>query len=263
MTQTFSAITWNILADAYIKPSRYPNCTPEDLEPVARRALVLDTVAELNADLLCLQEVEPDAFQDLAKHLQTTHKGVYAQRGGRPEGSAIFARTSLFQIVHHTTLRYQAQGDGQEAQIVILKTGDQQLAVASTHLKWQPEYVSPQNHVGRLQLAELLDKRAELAPNTQTWLIAGDFNAGIQSCVLEHALANGVDISCRAQRPWDTTNINGRRRKLDFLLRTNDLTPSPRPLGVKLGRSTPVMPSARRFASDHLPVTVDYTLRTA
>lgn len=172
-----------------------------------------------------------------------------------------FVRASLLQIVHHTTLRDQAQGHGQEAQNVVLKTGDQPLAAASNHLKWQPESVSPQNHVGRLQLAELLDKRAELAPDVQTWLIAGDFNAGIQSCVLEHALTKGVDISCRAQRPWDTININGRRRKLDFLLRTDDLTPAPRPLGVRLGRSTPVMPNAGRFASDHLPVVVDYALR--
>ena len=257
---TFSAATYNVLADAYIKPGRYPNCDPADLEPRRRRALLLDTVEGLGADLLCLQEVEPSAFADLSRRLAATHAGVHAVKPGKDEGLAIFAHTS-FTIEGHTTLQYEAQGSGQQALVATLRHGAKRLALACTHLKWQPRSTAPSEHVGRLQLMELLGRRGALAPGVAPWIIAGDFNAGIQSDVLNAALADGtLDISCRAQRPWDTTNINGRRRKLDFLLHTPaQLSPDPRPLGIRLERSTP-MPSAR-FASDHLPVVVDFAWR--
>jgi hypothetical protein len=46
--------------------------------------------------------------------------------------------------------------------------------------------------------------------------------------VLAVALRRGMDESCRSQRAWDTSTINGRPRKIVYLLvSTGRLTPDP------------------------------------
>ena len=72
------------------------------------------------------------------------------------------------------------------------------------------------------------------------------------------ALDRGLRLSCRSQRPWDTVSIGGRCRKLDYLLYT-PATLSPRPGTLPRLRSDTAMPSAI-YASDHLPVCVEFSL---
>lgn len=106
-----------------------------------------------------------------------------------------------------------------------------------------------------LQLEELLACLRE-QPGTPTWLIAGDLNVISQSPVIRRAEAAGLALGARNQRPWDTVNINGNCRKLDYLLYTRgQLCPSPGPL-PKLSRDTP-MPSSTE-PSDHLPLRADF-----
>ena len=72
------------------------------------------------------------------------------------------------------------------------------------------------------------------------------------------ALERGMDESCRDQRPWDTCAINGRPRKLDYLLTSSGhLRPRPGVL-PKLFRDS-ALPSATE-PSDHLPLRVDFDL---
>jgi hypothetical protein len=64
--------------------------------------------------------------------------------------------------------------------------------------------------------------------------------------------------SCRSQRPWDTCNINGRCRKIDYLLYSEGrLEPKPGTL-PQLTRTTP-LPSLTE-PSDHLPLAVEFRL---
>lgn len=103
-----------------------------------------------------------------------------------------------------------------------------------------------------LELLALRDREGSTTP----WIIAGDLNATADSPVLAAALERGFELGCRTQRPWDTTSINGRCRKIDYLLYSKcDLVPMPRPL-IRLERNTP-MPS-QVHASDHLPIHVDF-----
>jgi mRNA deadenylase 3'-5' endonuclease subunit Ccr4 len=255
--QRFSAATYNILADAYVRPDRYRGSPPEALDPGPRRARLLDRVAALDADVLCLQEVEPEAYQAIAVRLGDGFAGAFARRDGRPDGAAIFARRSCLAWERHETLHYQAHrnNDDQVALVAHLWLGAHRLVVASTHLQWCPDNTPAEEHVGRAQMIELLDHLSRDGAGA-TWLLAGDLNATSQSPVVAAAIERGLSLGAKTQRPWDTCNANGRPRKLDYLLfTTGHLDPRPGVL-PPLRRDTP-MPSLSE-PSDHLPLRIDF-----
>ena len=256
--KTFTAVTYNVLAQSFAHRDRYPMSCPEALDPTRRHALLIDRTRGLGADLLCLQELEPAVYDDLRVRLQATHYGAYVQRRQRPDGAAIFARRSLFDWLGYDELHFQAHrpGDDDVALIAQLTLDGQPLHVVCTHLAWQPESTPRAEHVGYRQMLELLTHRDAMAPNA-TWIFAGDFNATSQSIVLAAALERGMEESCLSQRPWDTCAINGRPRKLDYVLfSTRRLQPRPSVL-PKLFRDT-ALPSLTE-PSDHLPLRVDFS----
>ena len=256
---TFTVTTWNLLAQAYIKPERYPHSPPEALRPEPRRRLLLDHIRSSNSDIYCFQEVEADTYAAISEVLPH-HLGRYAPKSSRPDGSAMFIAEHLG-LLDHEILHFQAQATGHEqlALLVKLTIDERPLVVVSTHLQWQPVQTERSNHLGRAQLLEILARQSVLRVDWPSWIIAGDFNALSESVVVQAALEQGFRLSCRSQRPWDTVNIHGRRRKLDYLLYTPEtLIPTPGHL-PKLEPTTP-MPSSR-FPSDHLPVHVRYAWR--
>jgi mRNA deadenylase 3'-5' endonuclease subunit Ccr4 len=258
VNQTFSTVTYNVLAQSYVRRDHYPRSPPDALDPSRRHALLLARIEELDADLLCLQELEPPSYEALRARLGATHHAAYAQRRDRPDGSAIFARRSRFGWAGHDVLHYQAHRPDTDdlALVAALTIGSETLRVVSTHLTWQPESTLPAEHLGHRQMLELLAFR-DASARTDVWIFAGDFNAISQSALVTAALERGMDESCRSQRPWDTTAINGRPRKIDYLLfSTGRLTPQPGVL-PKLHRDS-VLPSLTE-PSDHLPLRVDFS----
>jgi len=256
---TFRVVTYNILADAYISTNRYDHVPPKALEASHRHPLLMETIRTFDADVYCLQEVEPHIFEKLQTTLGEDYSSIYEQKPNRPDGCAVFYKNNVFTCLDSKVLHYKSHSsrDNQLALIAHLSDGEQTYAVVSTHLRWQPPRTNRRDHVGRLQLLELLNRREELAPEGAHWLIAGDFNAISESVVLQAALERHFELSCRTQRPWDTCNINGRRRKLDYILYSSkQLHAQPGRL-PSLERDTP-MPSLTT-PSDHFPVSVDFT----
>lgn len=255
----FSAATYNVLADAYVRPDRYPLSPPAALAPGPRRQLLLARIHGITAqglDLLCLQEVEASAHAAIAATLGDAWLGLYAARPRRPDGASLFVRRERFTLVDHDTLHYRSPGsDDQLALIARLRLGPHALQIACTHLQWCRDDTPADAHTGRAQLLELIDHLG--TGSSAETLIAGDLNATSQSPVIQAARDRGLALGAATQRPWDTCNANRRPRKLDYLLHTAGLTPRPRPL-PRLQRDTP-MPSLRE-PSDHLPLHIDFTL---
>ena len=248
----FTITTYNVLADAYVR--RSPDSPENALINEAREALLLETIAKHDSDIFCLQEVEPSRFEKIQKTLEN-HIGSLVQKKDKPEGCAIFVRKSFSDIVF-SELRFKhiREKKNQVAALVQLNVGDYEIGISSTHLQWMRNSADPATHLGRLQLEELMDH----VDNAIPWIHCGDFNAISQSCVLEAAAEKGFVLSCRSQRPWDTTNINGRRRKIDYLICPKNKF-EVRPFSLpKLAINTP-MPS-ETYASDHLPVKVEFEI---
>jgi endonuclease/exonuclease/phosphatase family metal-dependent hydrolase len=260
MTLRFTAATYNILADAYVRPNRYPDSPAAALEPRARRARLLERIAALDVDLLGLQEVEPAMHEAIAARLAASHLGVHAQRRGRPEGCSVFVRRGKLELIDSEVHHYVARSDDQQlALIARVELEGRRLAFATTHLQWCPDQTAAAEHVGRAQLLELLDVLDEHARGLDR-IVGGDFNAVSRSCVVEAALARGLALGAASQRPWDTCNINRRPRKLDYLLYPRErFEPRPDPL-PPLRRDTP-MPSLVE-PSDHLPLRIAFSAST-
>src|SRR5438034_6979626 len=65
----FTVATYNVLASAYIKPQWYPNTPNELLRPEHRIPALSQYARQLDADILCLQEVEDTTFGNLGAAL--------------------------------------------------------------------------------------------------------------------------------------------------------------------------------------------------
>lgn len=250
-----STLTYNILAQAYVRPGRYRGVAPDALDPQRRRALLLDTVRSFDTDLLLFQEVEPDAFQALQATLPE-HQGIHAPKRGKPDGLACFFRPAVLSLQRSEVLHYRCSDPGYDhlATICHFRVAGKDLAVANTHLRWQPDNTPPTTHQGLLQMKELL---ATLDGYPPARIVGGDLNALSSGPVVAFAIETGLRLAARSLRPWDTALINGRRRKLDYLLYTPDrLEPNPRPL-PRLSRDRPI--PCYEHPSDHLPLHVDFT----
>uniref|UniRef100_A0A8C4R6V0 Angel homolog 1 (Drosophila) n=1 Tax=Eptatretus burgeri TaxID=7764 RepID=A0A8C4R6V0_EPTBU len=100
----FSLLCYNILAQRLLEEnsSLYTHCIPEALCWKDRRKLLLRELSSFDADILCLQEVQEDHFEeDLKLLLQERGYGcVYKRRtGNRPDGCAICYKTKRMELV--------------------------------------------------------------------------------------------------------------------------------------------------------------------
>jgi CCR4-NOT transcription complex subunit 6 len=86
----------------------FPSCKPEHLRWADRRTALIETITALDADLLCLQEVEHfEGFWRPALRA-LGYRGVYKQRGGgaKADGCATFFREDRFELITHRGLDF-------------------------------------------------------------------------------------------------------------------------------------------------------------
>ena len=132
----FTVATYNVLADAYIRPGYFPRTPAKLLASGPRQACLLDRIAALGADVVCLQEVEGPRYAALLSHLGGLgYGGAYAQKGrGKPDGCATFVREATFDLVSMERVPYEdgEPESGHVVQVVVLERDGHRLAVAQT-----------------------------------------------------------------------------------------------------------------------------------
>ena len=89
--------SYNVLADAYVRPERYAGVPLVALDFMSREPLLLRRVAGLGADVVCLQEVEHALYPTLEDYLRPQgYVGHYARKGNnKPDGCATFVRGAV------------------------------------------------------------------------------------------------------------------------------------------------------------------------
>jgi mRNA deadenylase 3'-5' endonuclease subunit Ccr4 len=249
---SFSVVSYNILADSYIKPAWFPGVPAALLEPEHRHPALARHLEDLAADVFCLQEVETEVHWALEARLAPLgYEGHYALKGGnKPDGCATFVRKTAGEVRAVRASHY-ADGSGHVALLAVLEHEGLRVGVANTHLKWDPPGTPREAQWGYGQITQFLAERGRVEPRCDDWIVCGDFNVTADSDVIRALTAAGFGDAYRGCEHMNTCNANHNARRIDFLLHTAGL--AARPLGLPpIDDHTP-LPSESE-PSDHLAI---------
>ena len=252
----FSLTTYNVLAQAYITPTRYPRTPAPVLASAWRRPALVRHIVALGTDVVCLQEVEDETFAAVQQALQPLgYAGHFAKKGGgKPDGCATFVRQStLTWGTVHPLLYSDGAGterdSGHLALVVVCAYKGRPLGLVNTHLQWDPPGTPPERLRGSRQIKQLLQERGRLAPSCEAWIICGDLNVTPESHVVAVLRAGGFDYTHCTLAGTYTCNANARANMLDYVFYTGVFRAQPVAVPV-IDDQTP-LPSYDQ-PSDHL-----------
>ncbi|GJM88471.1 hypothetical protein PR202_ga04537 [Eleusine coracana subsp. coracana] len=103
----FRLVTYNILAQVYVKSSIFPHSPSACLKWKSRSKAVLTELKSFDADLMCLQELdEYDTFYK--KNMESSgYSSIYIQRSGdKKDGCGIFYKPKSADLVQKETIHY-------------------------------------------------------------------------------------------------------------------------------------------------------------
>jgi endonuclease/exonuclease/phosphatase family metal-dependent hydrolase len=226
------------------------------LTPEWRIPALAQHVAGLRADLLCLQEVEPETLARLRVELAASGYDVHYARnaGRRPDGLAMFYRKESFASVNASRLVF-ADGDGASADsgcialIALFRVEDRLLGVINTHLLWDPPGSPLEAQRGYRQARQLLAEYRKLENTAGGWILSGDLNVTPDSALAAMIHDAGLAYAHRGLDAAVTCNVNREARMIDYLYHSAALDAAPeRPTPIDHGT---ILPSAEQ-PSDHV-----------
>jgi len=246
---SLSVATYNLLADAYIKPEHYPLVAPEDFLPENRHPKLDARVATLDTDVICAQEIDHATFRRLDDRLRPRgYRGRWAHRGGgKPDGCATFVRApwTMKAFVVFDFDDGPRKPSNRIATFAAIAHGPHVAAIVNVHLEWhKPDAPEEQRH-GLHQATQLLTRLA----GQRAAVVCGDFNVRPDDEIVElFRKAGFIDPHPAA---FATFNLGGSPRKIDFILHSSDLAATPSPT-TAVRADTP-LPSSTE-PSDHVPL---------
>ncbi|KAG7231384.1 hypothetical protein INR49_008209 [Caranx melampygus] len=204
----FSVVSYNILSQELLQDNSYlyRHCDPAVLSWEHRLPNLLSEVQQLDADILCLQEVQEDHYQDqIRPALQRLgYQCEYKKRtGNKPDGCAIIFKSSRLSLLSSNPVEFFRRGDAlldrDNVGLVLLLRPNHGpgrsdpsafICVANTHLLYNPR----RGDIKLAQLAILLAEIGRLSRrpdgSTNPVVLCGDFNSTPWS-PLYHFLTTG------------------------------------------------------------------------
>jgi endonuclease/exonuclease/phosphatase family metal-dependent hydrolase len=225
----------------------------------ARRSRLVSRIRALDADVACLQEVEPYVFRYLEQALEPDGlAGIYALKArSRPDGSATFYRSDRLELVETRKLYFHdGDGDADSGHLALqirFRVQGHTLAVTNTHIRWDEPDRRGAEHVGYRQVAELL-RECTVDP-ADACVICGDFNTTPELDRIR-LLAESGFTDAYASAPQPTANSDSRAKRIDYLFVRGACTSVTDPL-PRIDDETP-LPSETE-PSDHLPISATLT----
>ena len=187
----------NILAQDYASPEKYPWIdSPEFLEWPYRNDLLAERLLEIDADLVCLQEVPSNLFPDIMSKLSQSYDGILQNVSeSHNVGTAFLLRKNCCFTIRRAESRSRAL-------ITVLedKQDESLLYVCSVHLdadkSWDPKTRQYHQRQRENQLKSLIKrinhqcKMDKQDINEVPIIIAGDFNM-LRSNPINEAMSEG------------------------------------------------------------------------
>lgn len=191
----FSVMSYNILSQDLLQDNAYlyHHCNPGVLPWNHRLPNLLSEIQQYDADILCLQEVQEDHYENQIKPaLQALgYQCEYKKRtGSKPDGCAVVFKSSHLSLLSSNPVEFFRRGDAlldrdNVGLVVLLQPNDAVgqsdpsafICVANTHLLYNPR----RGDIKLAQLAILLAEISRLSrlPNgsTNPVVLCGDFNS--------------------------------------------------------------------------------------
>jgi mRNA deadenylase 3'-5' endonuclease subunit Ccr4 len=256
MSNIFQVVSYNVLANCYVYPKRYSHIDPDHLRWEKRKIALLKRLESFKAEIICLQEVEKEAFALFERSLsETGYEGLYAQKGQqKPDGCAVFFKQEKLRFKSHRTIYYHDGGvtadSGHLAMLLHFESASGTIGLANTHLKWDRGGKPKQQHLGYRQIKELLNRYMLTDQVADHWILCGDFNAQPDSAIIEELRSHGFEDAYKGQEQC-TANPNRRAKRIDYIFHSPGLRARPAKL-MEIDDFTP-LPSATE-PSDHLAI---------
>jgi endonuclease/exonuclease/phosphatase family metal-dependent hydrolase len=195
-------VSWNLLAPVFSHPKKYPWCSEEHLDWSYRQKLIVAKLQQIDADLVCLQEIQSDHWDGFLELFEDTYEGILQNvTKNHPVTNAILLRKNKFHV-----LRQESRS---RALILVLSScdnGNNPLYLANVHLQAGMD----DDETRIFQLKSLL-KRLNTHSSTEQSLpfqvqppvvVVGDFNM-LPTNPVYHWLSNGANAE-RNQNLVDT-----------------------------------------------------------
>lgn len=229
---SFRVLTYNVLSEIYANCQAYPHCPTWALAWTYRKRNLIREMALFDADILCLQEIQADHYED---HFQPYFARLGFDscfkvktreamgRKGKIDGCATFFRKDMFVLREQYIVEYNAIAQartkeprtlnrclkGNVGLILILDIvdGSGPIVIANTHLYWDPELTD----VKIFQIDAFMHELEMLIHNRRLGadvpvIVAGDFNSQPVSSVYEF-LSTGACTMTKADVPDDPYNV--------------------------------------------------------
>lgn len=133
LSQQFKVMNWNVLADLYASESVYPYCEKWALSWTWRKHLILKELKSMAADIITLQEVQKDAFDDWFRPqladagyegvFQAKRRDAIFHRGKyTAEGCATFYNTTRFKRYEKQIVDYDKLSAASSNSVCLINT---------------------------------------------------------------------------------------------------------------------------------------------
>ncbi|KAA8908937.1 Endonuclease/exonuclease/phosphatase [Sphaerosporella brunnea] len=203
----FQVVSYNILCDKYATATQYGYVATWALEWPYRRDRISDQLTNAKADIICLQEVDLDSFEDFfvpalkvdnfagIHQPKSRAKTMSEQERRKVDGCATFYNTTKYSMLDKYVLDFSSSAIAREdfkrtadifnrvmpkdniAIIAFLEnrqTGSR-LIVANAHITWDPQY----KDVKLVQVAMLMEEIHRLAAGWQKFPASQDLDPNV------------------------------------------------------------------------------------
>ena len=259
----FSVASYNVLASVYIQPALYRRTPSIVLHRSWRIPALLQHITRLQADIICLQEVEDELFAALRSRMGASGYGAQYRRksSGQPDGCAVFFRQDVFDLIDVRVIAYKDGRDetadsGNIALVTLFESVFGRIGIINTHLTWDAPDTAPEMQRGFRQVRQLMVEQSRIADSAKGWIIAGDFNAVPGSESISLMQNAGFHYAHCGIAGVNTCNVNGTAKMIDYLFCSSSLRAEPLPVSPVDDRT--LLPSAEQ-PSDHVSIAARFS----
>jgi mRNA deadenylase 3'-5' endonuclease subunit Ccr4 len=257
LSNNYKFLQWNTLGKNFCDVKSFPYVDSKYLEWTYRKELLQKKLLEIDADLICLEEI--DAFDEYKNEIISNYyESIYYSKDNGGQGIAFFYKQNKFNLIKSEKISLPETIDGRKSNqffsYYLLNTvlTEKTICIIATHLKAKNEF----EHIRHIQINYILEY---LKNNLQYDIIlCGDFNTEPNSITIKSINETNLFTSVYNIDEIEMTTFKIRDKEyyriIDYIFITNnikikDVNPLPRKIDLEYVLKTG-LPSID-FPSDH------------